>query len=106
MYLNEKENWICIKNFSEYDKEELKDFETAVLQLCQDTNKDVAIDLNGVGFLNSLTIGFLVKVHKQLYAVKRKFAVYNSSDYLQEMADTINLADVIPFYASEKELFI
>ena len=54
-------SWICILNFSEYEKEEFKDFESDVLRLCADSSTNIAIDLIGVGYLNSLKIGFIVE---------------------------------------------
>lgn len=100
----EEGEWVCILNFSTVDKEEFIAFQAGVLKLCESTQNHMAIDLQGVDYLNSIKIGFLVKLHKLLYPVKRKFAVYNSSDNLYDMAVSINLEEVIPFHRSIDKL--
>ena len=75
-----------------------------MVKLCKSSQKNLAFDLTGVDYLNSVKIGFLVKIHKLLYPVKRKFAVYNCSDNLYNMAVSINLEEVIPFLSSIEDL--
>ena len=99
-----KGDWICVLNFSSYSSEEFSSFKDDVLKLSQSNQKNLALDLTGVDYLNSVKIGFLVKVHKLLYPVKRKFAVYNCSDNLYNMAVSINLEEVIPFHSSFEDL--
>jgi len=100
----EKGNWICIQDSLSFASDNYADYKEAVFSLCSDSPKDIALDLSNIEYLNSMKIGFLIKVHKILYPVKRKLAVYNCSEKLYQMAIAQNLTEIISFFTLEDEL--
>ena len=88
----------------DFPREGFTNLKEELLKLGNNSSGHIALDLKDVDYLNSMSIGLLIRMHKILNPLNRKFAVYNTSDKLFEMADAINLLDLIPFYLTEEDL--
>ena len=102
---NVKKGVLIIYLPDDFEKKILSNsLEQELTQLIKDNlDKKILLNLNKVKLVNSLGLGIIVRIVRELWEIERKLSICNINNIIHELLDIVNLRDIINTYETEEE---
>jgi anti-anti-sigma factor len=100
----ERDEGLVIHMSGSFDRQASEDLED-VINDNEEGHDNVVINMFDVNYISSVSIGTLVKLHRELNEKNQNLMISNVSDECQEIFDMISANEILPIYENEDEAF-
>jgi anti-anti-sigma factor len=98
---NQEKDYQVIQFIGEFDKAGHLDIREELDAVVKDFKMaSLVFDFNGLKFINSESIGYLMEIHTLLSKKKKKLVLVKPDAHVKEVLKTIGIADVIPMHTT------
>lgn len=99
----DKESFIHIIPLQSLDDTIINTFTEVVKKWCENTGKDIVLDLKNLNYLYSRGITCLVRLYIIRQEKGKKIFLVNVSGVIRKLLDSVNITAIIPVYKTIEE---
>jgi len=96
----EHDKGLVIKMSGSFDRQASEDLEETIADQKSD---NIVLNLFDVNYISSVSVGTLVKLHRDLNAKKKKLSISNVSEECQKIFDMIEVNEILPIFMDVDE---
>ena len=100
----EREEGLVIHMSGSFDRRASEDLED-VINDNESSHDNVVINMFDVNYISSVSIGTLVKLHRELTDKNQNLMISNVSDECQQIFNMISAHEILPIFEDEDEAF-
>jgi anti-anti-sigma factor len=91
-----------IKVSGSFDRQASEELEDAIAE-SDNSSEKVVVNLFDVNYISSVSIGTLVKLHRELSSDQKSLMISNVSEECQQIFDMIDMHEILDFYEDVNE---
>ena len=92
----ERDKGLEIKMSGSFDRQASEELEEMIEE--NGSHENIVVNLFDVNYISSVSIGTLVKLHRNLGSESKSFMISNVSEECQEIFDMIEISEILPIY--------
>lgn len=82
----------------------VEEFRDNVFTVERETDRNIVLNLNSVGYINSLGLGVIAELYNRLRENGRTLKIVCNSPFVREIIEVVKFNRVIPVFSSEEEI--
>lgn len=88
----------------EINASSVEKFQDDIFAAQRETDKNIVLNLNGVGYINSRGLGVVAELYNRLKEEGRTLRIVCNSPFVREVIEVVKFDRVIPVFSSEEEI--